>query len=200
LLIGGQRLSGEATRVRIAGNDVAPLELTDTQIKVSLATLPPAALLAGVQGLQVIQPAMLGAPPAPHVGAESNVAAIVLRPQIQKDPQAQEYLITKSSMTGSGDGPYEGEVTLQVAPAIGRAQRVVLLLNQTQAPTGVVPAYSFNAPPRDPKTAPPADVSISVPIQGVARGSYLVRVQVDGAESPLDFVAGQYSGPLLTVP
>ncbi len=40
----------------------------------------PAALRAGVQGVQVIHRTLLGQPPTPHRGFESNAAAFVLRP------------------------------------------------------------------------------------------------------------------------
>jgi hypothetical protein len=119
---------------------------------------------------------------------------------IQKDPQTHEYKIALTSVTGSGDGPYAGDMTLQVAPSIGKAQEVILLLNQVQSQTGEPAAYRFTARPRDPKTAPPADASITIPIQGVAKGTYLLRIPVDGAESPLDFAGDQYTGPLVTIP
>jgi hypothetical protein len=200
LLINGRRLSAELTQIRIGGNDIMPTEVSNTQIKVSLAGMPAGALLAGVQGLQVIQSQMLGAPPTAHTGFASNMAAIVLRPQIQKDPVTQQYRITKSGITGSGAGPYAGQITLKVTPPIGRAQQVVLLLNQVQVAAGPSASYAFNAPPRDPKTAPTTDESITFPIQGVAQGTYLVRIQVDGAESPLDVAAGQIAGPLVVIP
>jgi hypothetical protein len=201
LLISGQRLRGEVTRVRIAGQDVTPPQpVSDTQVKVQLSSVPAGVLRAGAQGLQVAHLMMMGMPPKEHRGVESNVAAFVLHPKAKQDLITKEYQIAKSPMTGSGDGPYSGSVTLQVAPAIGRDQRVVLLLNQIEPPTDQPAAYTFNAPPRDPKTAPETDESITLPIQGVNKATYLVRVQVDGAESPLEMIAGQYAKPQVKIP
>jgi hypothetical protein len=43
-------------------------------------------------------------------------------------------------------------------------------------------------------------VNVTIPIKGVRAGSYLVRIQVDGAESPLEVNGGgQYVAPLLTL-
>jgi hypothetical protein len=43
---------------------------------------------------------------------------------------------------------------------------------------------------------------IDVPFRGVVPGEYLVRLAVDGAESPLsmDPVSGAYDGPMVTIP
>lgn len=91
-------------------------------------------------------------------------------------------------------------MTLKVAPAIGRTQRVVLLLSQIDPPTDQPAAYTFNAPSRDPQTAPETDESIAIPFQGVKKAAYLLRVQVEGAESPLDVVANQYAKPQVAIP
>ena len=47
---------------------------------------------------------------------------------------------------------------------------------------------------------PGASETITIPISGVQAGSYLVRVQVDGAESPLGSDStGQYVAPMVTI-
>jgi hypothetical protein len=83
----------------------------------------------------------------------------------------------------------------------------VLLLNEqfvsssSAAEQPVLRAYSFVAPSR-PVTSPPGPVKdVDVPIVGVAKGTYLVRVQVDGAESPLrvDASTGFYASPSLKI-
>jgi hypothetical protein len=66
---------------------------------------------------------------------------------------------------------------IRLTPKAGNTQRVVLLLNEFQPPTDrVARAYSLNVPATD---------IIEIPTSGVAPGEYLVRVQVDGAQSPL---------------
>jgi hypothetical protein len=76
-------------------------------------------------------------------------------------------------------------------------ERLVVLSPPAETPR----AYTFVAPPR-PATSPSGPMSqIDVPISGVAPGTYLVRVQVDGAESPLAHDAsGLYVSPSLTIP
>ena len=58
---------------------------------------------------------------------------------------------------------------------------MALLLNSV--PGGTSTAYSFVAPPR------PADGnSVTIATPGVAAGEYFIRMQIDGAESPLDSI------------
>lgn len=181
LRIRGRQLRGEVTQVRIGGLELAPAaqDVSDTQVSLLLSA---PSLRAGVQGVQVIYQHLMGTPPVAHRGVESNVMAFVLRPTI-----------TAASATAT-------DVTVQVAPEIGPTQRVVLLLN---AATGVLPAsYTFVAPAR---TA--ATTSLTIPVSGVPAGNYLVRVQVDGAESPLTVDTNpasptfhQYIGPQVTMP
>jgi hypothetical protein len=181
LVIRGRQLRGEVTQVRIGGLELTPAarDVSDTQINLLLSG---PSLRAGVQGVQVIHQQLMGTPPVPHRGVESNVMAFVLRPTI-----------TAVSATSTN-------VTVQVAPGIGRTQRVVLLLN---APTGETPtAYAFVAPSRTVDSN-----NMIIPINGVRAGGYLVRVQVDGAESPLTVdtnpaspTFNQYIGPQVTIP
>jgi hypothetical protein len=165
----------------------------------------PATLRAGLQGAQIVHPRMLGEPPTPHRGVESNLAAFVLRPRIDS--------ATPSAVQVTGPDARSATVTLAVTPAIGDTQRVVLLLNRFN-PSGSPPAspppespggsYSFAAPsrlPLSPPTAGPGATNvIALPIAGVKPGPYLVRVQVDGADSPLTFDGtGKFVGPLVTI-
>jgi hypothetical protein len=202
LVIAGQRLRGDDTLVNVGGIAVAPLatDVSDTQILIPL----PAALQAGVQGAQVIHRRLIGSPPAPHRGVESNLAAFVLRPQIAAP-------INLTNTQTATDGTRSAEVNLTLAPPVGATQRVVLLLNEFQPapaspPDGAVArAYAFIAPPRislqsPPSSLPPPQSNITVPISGVQPGAYLARVQVDGAESPLGVnVMGQFDSPQVTI-
>jgi hypothetical protein len=85
---------------------------------------------------------------------------------------------------------------------LGLEQRLVVLLNEYNPPsTRAARAYRFEtklpSPPPDPIGSLPA------PFTSVAAGDYLLRVQVDGAESLLDPgpdpTAPKYSGPLVTI-
>jgi hypothetical protein len=201
LVIHGQQLRGELTLVRIGGIEVIPEPeaVTDTQISlpVDLSRASPplssVTLPAGVHAVQVVHQLLMGTPPVPHRGVESNVAAFVLRPTVVEP-------VTVANVQGSGDAPRSAELTVHVEPPIGSSQRVTLLLN---APTGEAPAaYSFAVGPRT------ADVdTLTIPISDVHPGAYLVRVQVDGAESPLVVdtdppspTFNQFLGPLVTIP
>jgi hypothetical protein len=136
----------------------------------------------------------------PHRGAGSNLAAFVLRPRIES--------VSVANAEGSGDEPRSADVTLTINPPLGESQRLVLLLDglplpiaSPPEPVEPLPAYSFEAPLSSIPSPPvPAD-TIVIPIRGVVAGSYLVRVQVDGAESPLETNAdGLYASPQLTIP
>ena len=196
LVIQGQRLRGDVTHVRIGEVDVTPAseDVSDTQISLLLSSppFPAGSLRAGVQGVQVVHPMMMGKPPTPHRGIESNVAAFVLRPTV----------------TDVG-APDSTEVTVTFNPELGKLQRVILLLNELNPPADRAPrAYSFKAPPDNGIEDEDVDetASITFPVTGVEPGEYLVRVQVDGAESPLTVdtdpdspTFNQYIAPKVTI-
>jgi hypothetical protein len=188
LVLRGKQLKGERTSVRVGGVTVRPdaASLTDTEIALDL----PAGLSAGVQSVQVIHELLMGEPEAPHSGVESNLAAFVLHPEIVAAPTLSQ-----------------GAVRLTIDPPIGVKQQVVLLLNErpvvSSPPVELPPprAYSFVAPPQPASSPPARSNQIDVPIKGVASGTYLVRVQVDGAESPLGSdEKGRFDSPSLTIP
>jgi len=189
LILVGKQLRGEVTRVRIGGVEVEPQAVSDTQISVPL----PENLRAGLQGVQVVQYLRMGTPPEPHRVFESNVAAFILRPTITA---------TVGNVQGSGEDPRSANVEVDFDPEVEKSQRVALLLNEFQPPSDrPARAYTFSVPPRT-ETDPDETNTITVPISGVAPGSYLVRVQVDGAESHLGFneATGQYDSPQVTLP
>ncbi|MGH9836394.1 MAG: hypothetical protein ACRD9Y_25505, partial [Blastocatellia bacterium] len=189
LVILGGLLRGDVTRVSFGASDtlVAPAEVSDTEIKVAL----PADLRAGIQGLQVEHQIMIGTPRAPHRGFESNVAAFALIPDITK-PSPPSFAKTPVT-TETGETVIKDLVTVNFTPKVGKTQRVKLLLNEfvadPNAPANrVARAYSFNAP-KDNGIKTPGQTEtdkIAFEIKGVLAGDYLVRVQVDGAESALE--------------
>src|SRR5262249_60761820 len=101
--------------VNLGGIAVTPATPTDALIVVAI----PDGLQAGVQGVQVVQQVLMGSPPVPHAGVESNLDAFVLRPQIVGP-------LGVSNLHGAGPDPRSGDLTIQVNPAIGDAQRVPL--------------------------------------------------------------------------
>ncbi len=181
IVIEGSQLAGSIERVRVGVADLQPLPNSVTPTQLSIALTDPA-LRAGVQGVQVVY----------TNGSESNVAALVLRPAI-----------TVGAVTAT-------EVTISFDPAVGRVQRVVLYLNELNPPSDREPrAYSFGAPADNGITDPMVDetTEITFAISDVEPHTYLVRVQVNGAENVLEVdtneaspTFGFYVGPTAVIP
>lgn len=194
----GKNLQGASTRVVVGDQEVAEAQqaVTPTRIEFSL----PAGLLAGVLPVRVVHRIDLAIPPAPpawHDGLESNVAALVLSPQISN--------LQANVTTGQGqpaDVPRGGEITFDIAPAVGKQQRVMLLLNERNPPdTRPAFAYRFAETSHSQPASPDVSPSLAVSFAGVQTATYLVRVQVDGGESPLAVDAdGKYVSPNVSIP
>jgi hypothetical protein len=182
LVIKGERLRGHVTKVLIDGAVFTPAlnDIADRQVVLPV----PAALRAGIRALQIAHDLSLGTPPAPHRGVESNVAAFLLRPTITVPASAQ------------------AAVAITLSPRVGKTQRVKLLLGETPPPPArPARGYVLDAPARNGVAEGEDDTaSIAFPLAGVAVGDYLVRAQVDGAESLLEAETdGSLIGPKLTV-
>jgi hypothetical protein len=187
--IRGAQLVGESVDVRIDG-----IAATNVQVAAQThasAVLP--ALPAGVHGLQVVHERLLGVPPVPHPAAiESNVFPFVLAPKVKKNGAYDITLANETSRTVATVTYHSADVTLVVEPVVGRSQRVALVLNELVAADAR--SYTFVGEPR------PADTdTITIRAVDVLPGQYLVRIQIDGAESPLDVTAGSYSDPAVTL-
>jgi Pvc16 N-terminal domain len=193
IVVRGERLRGDDTRLRVGDAIVEPpvADVDPTEIRAKLGTplFASGQLRAGVQGAQVVHLLDIGTPPAAHRGFESNVASFVLHPTLLSTPV--------SAVTGTGTAPRNATITVVADPPIGKDQRVVLLLDRTAGPE----AYSFQAPARKLDADP-----VEVKVEAVTKGDYLVRVQVDGAESLLATETtpgpdlGKFNGPTLTIP
>lgn len=188
LLIRGQRLRGEATRARLSGTEtlLVPQDVKETQ----LSLLLPPDLPAGLQGLQVVHllPAGATRPLQHEVG--SNLVAFVLHPTITATVNPPKGRL-KKQVNNSSD-LRSVEITVKFNPDVGQAQRVVLLLNEVSSCESMT--YSFPVASRT-----SAIDTITVPIT-TKLGTYWVRVQVDGAESPLKMnQAREYDAPQITV-
>jgi hypothetical protein len=181
VLIQGRQFKGGVTLVLIDGQELIPDEVKETQVTVKL----PATIRAGAKGVQVIQVPVaqknsMGTLSSPQRSL-SNLAAFVLHPVITGTPTA----------TG---GAGVTSVTLDIAPNIGLGQRAILILNNL----AVTPAVTFTSAPVVSKS----DSSrVTIDISGVPAGSYLVRVQINGAESPLAAEStNKSSGPTVAMP
>jgi hypothetical protein len=177
ILVQGTHLRAPNTFLLIEDQEFTPATASNTQLSLALTS----ALHAGVKSLQVLQKLDMGTPAAAHRGFGSNVASFVLCP-------------TVSSATGvpASTGT---DVTLNLVPNIGIGQRIVLLLNNITTPSPAAYASSSVLSTADAS-------SIVVNIANVPTGTYIVRVQVDGAESQLTFnsVTHVLEGPTVAMP
>jgi Pvc16 N-terminal domain len=183
LQIDGKQLQGDVTLVLLGGIERPPLTISDKQITLAV----PTDLQAGARGLQVIQKLLLGspAPGTPHRGFESNVATFVLRPRITLP-------VVKTTLPDPQGGAPLPALQVTVDLTVGKNQRAVLLLNSTTTSA----SGNFLTPPRA------ADgTSLTIAIPGVPAGQYFLRLQIDGAESPvvLDPASVDF-GPTVTLP
>jgi uncharacterized protein DUF4255 len=192
IVITGQRLRSATTHVTLGDIQMTPAQdqVSDTRIVVKL----PNTLRAGVQGLQVMHPRLIGTPPVPHRGVESNLAPFVLHPTINKKFDGTPDIVATATT-----------VTVKLRPKVGKTQRASLVLNELNPPSNRAPhAFSFDAPPRNKPVDPVETDTLVFPIGGVPAGDYLARVQVDGADSTLERGPDDnnpvYIGPKVTIP
>jgi hypothetical protein len=186
LTLTGQNLQGKTVKVRFGSVVTDPDEMSEGQLKVTL----PAGLQAGINTLQVVYPLDFGTPGEPHGGFESNVAAFMLTPRI-----------TTPAPISAARG---ATLSLSVAPPVARAQEVRLLAGDRSI---VIPARPAVDPPTVPHTEPAPSPVLQFPIpSGFPAGTFLLRVEVDGAQSPLEVdttpaspTFGQYVGPTVAV-
>jgi hypothetical protein len=179
LLVSGQQLDDETTRVFIGGAavPVQNVNQSGTQLSVTIPTerqrrARADKIRAGMVGLQVVQQKQIGDPPKPRP-IESNVVPLMLRPTV---------LNVRSSMPETEPGELRSATLhIKVDPPVGATQRVALLLNEFQtSPVRSPESYRFEVP-----ILTEDSDQISLSVDGVKPATYLVRVQVDSAESML---------------
>jgi hypothetical protein len=194
--VSGANLDSHPIALRVDGVELSGgiRSQSANEIRFEFADL--AALRAGLCGLQVVHPQMMGTPPVVHDGAESNLGAFVLNPKAtfaDGDNDPDEVI--------DGVAYRKGRIKATVAPPIGLRQRVRLLLNEKDAPPGrPARSYSFEAP--DGNGIASGDVStvqVRIAYQRVLPGHYLARLKVDAGMSPLTAAPdGRFDGPEVT--
>ncbi|MEM6254109.1 MAG: DUF4255 domain-containing protein [Cyanobacteria bacterium P01_D01_bin.156] len=202
LRIHGRLLAATTVQVRICGVEVTPTQVSETDIVVPLQAVPREAMQVGVQSLQIVhqrsrtperrQPAatvMTLAPTA--VAVESNVAPFVLRPTIERLQVHQE-----SSLD---DEPRRVTFTVTVDVPLRPGQRALLCLNERSA--DAPKAYVFET-----ERILETTTTLTFSTYQLLPGDYLVRLQVDGAESVLQVDQNpqsptfeQYIAPLCSI-
>ena len=232
--IHGRALASSMVLVRVAGVEVRPSQVTDTDVLLSLSAVSSGTLKIGVQTLQVIHPkpqrrgSELQSPArisqgngargrrilgngavgdgevgngrgdsnvltldTIYRGVESNVIPFIVRPTIQR--------LQVNQAPGLDDDPRSAifEITTDLPVQVG--QRALLCLNERSIDQPK--AYVFESDRlQDPST------TVTFRTHGLKPGDYLVRLQIDGAESvlqvdqnPQSSTFEQYIGPSYTI-
>jgi hypothetical protein len=172
IVIQGNNLAGEVTRVAIADIDLHAADVTT--LERSRIEIPGSALTglpAGVNAVQVKHDLLLGVPEVPHRGFQSNVVPLIIHPNVSN--------IMPTLTSGAGSN-LEGQIQVTIEPPVKRGQRVNLLLNDANASSDV--GYNFNA---EPITSDTPVTVFTFEVMGIVPGNYFIRVQVHGAASLL---------------
>ncbi|MEB3290941.1 MAG: DUF4255 domain-containing protein [Leptolyngbya sp.] len=178
LYIQGTHLKGPQTRIRLghpdlAPQDLVPQDLTDDRLSLPLAAVP--TLRAGIQSLQVIhhREAIRNPtdPSPPSLGLSSSPVPFSLCPLVQS--------VRVDAITDHDGDTCVARLALTVSPPVGARQGVLISLYEwsTQQPA----SYLVEVPSRDQDSD-----QLFITVRGIQPGTYLVRLIIDGAESPLD--------------
>ncbi len=199
LIIHGKRLRGDVTVLRIGEAEYTPdgANLGDKRIEIDLSSIAPTtgALRAGMQALQVIHRMLMGTPPTEHDGVESNAMPLLMRPTIRQTV-LPAYDVVLSPLQIGPDGNFR-TVTVTLDPEVGSRQRVVLILNEFGNSTDPA-GSSFLA---DTRSVTGNNVIFNIPDNILNAGNFIVRVQVDGAQSvPVRDLAEFLDPPTNTIP
>jgi hypothetical protein len=193
IVIRGERLRADLLEILVGGNVVAPDSVSDERIDLTL----PAGLAAGPQSLQVRHLLAFGDPPMPHHGFDSNPGAFILHPHIAQS--GGNYEIAVTNVSGTGTDPRSATITPTLTSAAGKTQQITLELLDTATATV---RRTFFATPLTADTTTP-----SFPVTNLPAGTYLARVRINGADSPLDLdpnpaspTFGKAIAPTLTIP
>jgi Pvc16 N-terminal domain len=182
LLIQGYGFAAPTVWLRIAGTDVRVdpgvpgTKISDIQLQVPL----PDALSPGVYPVQVLLDVQADQQTTLAKVLESNVMAFVRQPGI-----AGPIVVTPGATI---------TLSIPLDMPVRSTQRVQLLLDELAPAVGqTARSYQFDAP--FPLGSQPTVQTLRIGVPGVARAVYLVRIQVDGAQSPLTSGPAGFAGP-----
>jgi hypothetical protein len=184
----GQQLLQTGVVARFHTGARRPLDSGST-LERARVTLP-ADLSAGIIGVELVRPLDVGAPPPKDVN-ESNIGVFLHRPIFKLIGGAPDITL---GAVAPGPPPTR-PLAIRIEPAAQPAQDVRVLLNEkVSSPTSrgfTFPGAIGANPPTDP---------VTFTLSAVPSGTYMVRVRVDGAETPLDVDAsGAFTGPTIVV-
>jgi hypothetical protein len=170
IVVMGTNFDPATAQLIIAGTPTAPGAATPTSLTATLNT----ALPAGETTLQVQQSVPVGAPPVLRLGPASAPFTVLLQPVVTQTAGA--FAIAVTNETGSGTAPRSATVSIGLTPAVGPTQTVSLALLDLTGAT----QHVFRAADR---TASAATITFTV--TNIAAGTYVARVTVDGANTPV---------------
>ena len=197
LTIIGQNLSAPNVQVRIGDILVEPQTVKDKKVELNLSRMnkqEQRRFNPGIQSVQIVHSERTSSVIDPIRSIESNAMPLVLCPMVTEEN------IKIDNLRPSWNNSYSADITIAIEYlTVEKDQRVSLLMNQI---TDTNPeAYIFPAKPRKTKTQ-----LLNFSVREVKAGEYLIRVQVNGAESPLEIdevrdrnTFGQYYKPKLTI-
>ena len=188
LTIRGKRLQADLVQVKIGEARVMPQQVSEQELGLDLSSLSPeeaGGLRAGVQQLCVLHPIGKLESFDSERAVASNVMPFVLCPRIVAGPEI--------SSVWNTDDMYLMDLTVVLDLTVGGKQQALLFLNERSNNNPV--SYIFAAKAREEDTN-----AVVFQIFNVKEGEYLVRVQVDGAESPLEVSTDNgYVGPFVEI-
>ena len=197
-IVRGRNFRGDNLRVHMEDAILTPTQIEETEICLQFSPEFPG-LRAGVQSLQIHtdtelvpernDPETKEVLPPKISHSISNSCPIVICPKI-----VGEVRLTRSEQYSDKGGKIDIEAIASVDVVVSPQQRVFLLLNQVDNPESAV-EFIFNADRRDNDTR-----DLHFQLRKVLPGTYLIRVQIDGAESPLIVdEQGRYARPSLSI-
>ncbi len=194
--VGDPRPERDITQVYLGNARITPQVVAENKIEITLPTLSAqelSALRAGAQGLRIAQTP----DPPPRDGdyaVLSNLVSVVLCPTIRNGSNG----ISVDDFTNLEDGHCAAAVTVSVDMTVEPRQNTFLMLNKVDR-TGKT--YIVRGERQTAETT-----TLTFRLNEVLTGTYLVRVQVDGAESPLEVDTNeasdtfeQYVGPTVVI-
>lgn len=192
IVIEGTGLVASQMRLMVGEADLTAA-ITTSRVDRIVVTLPtPGPLQPGALPVSIRHLAMLGTPPALRDAQFSNQGSLVLQP-VATAAFAQSAQVVEDGVTLRS-----GALTLTLVPPVGRGQRVLTLLNATDG-SGI--GHVLRAPDGNGMAlGVTSAATVALPVLRVPAGTYLLRVQVDAAESPLTLAAdGTFAGPTVVI-
>ncbi|HOZ85944.1 MAG TPA: DUF4255 domain-containing protein [Niabella sp.] len=192
LIATGTELMNEIVEVNIDGESLDAGAINQTATNTEIAFSLPNQLSAGMHELKVVHPVLMGTPPLAHQGASSKSVLFMITPAIQGNPS-----LSDSSVAVNGS--VSGKLQVSLIPMVQPEQRVQVVLNEITNDNNPR-IYTFPISASVFGNSENAVSAISFDISGVKSATYLVRVKVDSAESPLESDGNQkYISPFIVI-